>query len=99
MLAEPVDNPGSQDAYDVLRALLKQQRRAGDMPQAELASKLGSRQSFVSKYETGERRLDVVELRRICLALGTDLPTFIASYEQELKKVQPRRRRAGRPTG
>lgn len=99
MLAEPVDNTGSRDDYDVLRTMLKQHRQAAGVPQAELAAKLDSRQSFVSKYETGERRLDVIELRRICLALGTDLPTFVARYEQELRKrTRARGRTSVRPT-
>lgn len=40
--------------------------------QTELADRLGQPQSFVSKFERGERRLDVVELIIIARALGVD---------------------------
>lgn len=40
------------------------------MSQVELAKKLGRPQSFVSKYENGERRLDAVEFVEVCASLG-----------------------------
>jgi len=46
-------------------------------------------QSFVSKYETGERRLDVIELRAVCEALGTTLSTFVKRFEAKIG--QPKR--------
>lgn len=52
----------------------------------QLAERLGTDQSYVSKYERGERRLDVVELRTICLALEIPLTEFLASFEQKLKQ-------------
>jgi ribosome-binding protein aMBF1 (putative translation factor) len=42
------------------------------MSQADLAHKLGKRQQFVSKYESGERRLDAIEVIDICRALSLD---------------------------
>ena len=56
--------------YERLRELLVQARKAGGLTQADLASKLGRPQSFVSKYERGERRLDVVEFLQIVEALS-----------------------------
>jgi transcriptional regulator with XRE-family HTH domain len=47
-------------------------RKAAGMTQAELAAKLRLPQSFVSKYERGERRLDVVEFLRVTEILGAD---------------------------
>jgi hypothetical protein len=41
-------------------------------------------QSFVSKYETGERRLDVIELREVCQSLGTTLAAFAKKLEARL---------------
>jgi hypothetical protein len=41
-------------------------------------------QSFVSKYETGERRLDLVEVRQVCKSLGTTLPAFVKKFESRL---------------
>jgi transcriptional regulator with XRE-family HTH domain len=45
--------------------------------QKELANKLGQRQSYVSKYETGERRLDFIETVRIARVLDLDLVKLI----------------------
>ena len=47
-------------------------RKAADMTQAELAAKLGKPQSFVSKVERGERRLDVIEFCQVAECLGRD---------------------------
>jgi transcriptional regulator with XRE-family HTH domain len=57
-------------AYDLLREFLKKTREGKGFSQAQLADKLDVPQSFISKYETGERRLDVVETLEICAALG-----------------------------
>ena len=54
--------------------------RAG-LRQVELAEKLQAPQSFVSKYESGEQRLDIFELHAICNACGTSLTSFIADLE------------------
>ncbi len=53
--------------------------------QEELAKKLKVPQSFVSKYESGERRIDLVELRLVCCALGVSLPSIIKRWETKLK--------------
>jgi transcriptional regulator with XRE-family HTH domain len=53
-----------------LRALLTQARKKSGLTQFELARKLRRPQSFVSKYELGERRLDVVEFLEVTEALG-----------------------------
>lgn len=42
------------------------------MTQVQVAKKLRRPQSFVSKYESGERNLDVVEFVAVCAALSTD---------------------------
>jgi transcriptional regulator with XRE-family HTH domain len=67
-----------------LQKLLKKSRVDAGLSQVELAKKLGRPQSFVSKYESGERRLDVVELREICQALKISLPTFTRQFEKSL---------------
>ena len=58
--------------YARLIATLVAARHAADMRQQALAKKLGRPQSFVSKYESGERRLDVVEFIGVARALGAD---------------------------
>lgn len=70
--------------YAVFRDLLKQLRTQRGLTQVELSEVLAMPQSFVSKYETGERRLDVVEVRAVCEALGTTLPSFVKQFESRL---------------
>jgi transcriptional regulator with XRE-family HTH domain len=45
---------------------------------------LGQPQSFVSKYESGERRLDVLELRQVCAVVGVSLADFVRRLERAL---------------
>ena len=61
------------------------------MSQAELAKKLDVPQSYVSKYETGERRLDMVETLEICAALGVDGSTFVREFQSRLGNQQGRK--------
>ena len=56
--------------YRQLTDALADARRNSRISQVELARRLGKRQQFVSKYESGERRLDAVELMDIGRALG-----------------------------
>jgi transcriptional regulator with XRE-family HTH domain len=67
-----------------LRDLLRQIRVEAGLKQAELAEKLKQSQSFVSKYESGERRLDLLELRDICAAVGLSLAEFVQRLERLL---------------
>lgn len=53
-----------------LRQLLVQARDDADLKQAQVAARLNRPQSFVSKYENGERKLDVIEFIDVCKALG-----------------------------
>ena len=69
---------GTQDArYRHLIEVLATARRKAGGNQSELAEKLGKRQQFVSKYESGERRLDAVELIDICRALDLDVADLL----------------------
>lgn len=56
--------------YDLLRETLVRARREAGLTQAELAIRLAKPQSYVSKIERGERRIDIVELIDISRALG-----------------------------
>jgi transcriptional regulator with XRE-family HTH domain len=58
--------------YEHLRSRLHANRIQCELTQADLAAKLTRPQSFVSKYESGERRLDAVEFLEVCKALGVD---------------------------
>jgi transcriptional regulator with XRE-family HTH domain len=72
--------------YAVFRDLLRELRTQRGLTQVELSEALAMPQSFVSKYETGERRLDMVEVRAVCESLGTTLPAFVKKFEAKLLK-------------
>ena len=57
-------------AHHRLRAVLIDARAEANLTQIEVAKKLKKPQSFVSKYENGERNLDVLEFAAVCRALG-----------------------------
>lgn len=61
-----------------LQNLLREIRTEAGLRQVDLAEKLREPQSFVSKYERGERRLDVVELEHVCECCGITLGAFVA---------------------
>ena len=58
--------------YDRFCALLTAARVASGLTQTELSERLSRPQSFVSKYERGERRLDVIEFIEVANAIGAD---------------------------
>ncbi|VAW43327.1 hypothetical protein MNBD_CHLOROFLEXI01-1297 [hydrothermal vent metagenome] len=58
--------------YKLLRQILIESRQIAELTQTELAKILSKPQSFVSKYENGERRLDLIEFLDIALALGIE---------------------------
>lgn len=62
--------------------LLRQIRIDAGLRQEDLAEKLGQPQSFVSRYESGERRVDLLELGEICRALGLSLSDFVKRFEK-----------------
>ena len=68
--------------------LLKDARIKAGLKQSELADRLGVPQSFVSKYEIGERRLDVGEVLEICQALGFSLVDFAVALTQRAGMIE-----------
>lgn len=67
------------DRYRVLIGQLVEARRAAKLSQEALADVLGRHQQFVSRYETGERRLDVIEYVDIARALRLDPAAALSS--------------------
>lgn len=63
--------------YDRFKELLAERRRAVGLTQADLAIRLARPQSFVSKYERGERRIDVIEFLEVAQAIGFDPAEFL----------------------
>lgn len=68
-----------------LQRLLRQVRNGAGLRQIDLAKLLRKPQSFVSKYEAGERRLDLLELQQVCQAVGVTLVEFVERFENSLK--------------
>ena len=69
----------------VLQQVLRQLRMSAGLRQEDLAQLLDEPQSFVSKYESGERRLDLIELRCIASAIGISLPDLVQRFEEQVK--------------
>lgn len=59
-------------------------RKSAGLKQQELAGRLGRPQSFVSKFERAERRLDVIEFLLVCRAIEADPIAIIASVNAEI---------------
>ena len=70
--------------YSLFLEQLRKAREEKGLTQTDVAQSLGQTQSFVSKVERGERRIDIVELRAFCSALGIAFPTFITRIEKAL---------------
>lgn len=74
------------EAYKRLTDLLKAARKEAGLTQQQVADSLGKPQSFVAKYENGERRLDVIELIEVADVIGADVVGIVrnlASGEPE----------------
>jgi len=68
--------------YNLFRDLIISARKEAALSQVDLAKKLKRPQSFVSKYERGERRLDLVEFLEIAKAIGIDPIDLIKKLER-----------------
>jgi len=64
---------------------LREAREHAGITQEEMAARLGETQSFVSKCERGERRMDIVELREFCKAMGLTLEKFVKQLERAMR--------------
>jgi transcriptional regulator with XRE-family HTH domain len=72
----------------VLLQLLRESRTQKNLTQDQLAKALGAKQAFVSKYETGERRLDFLDLVAICEVLGISVVRFAERFEAARKALK-----------
>lgn len=72
--------------YQCFRELLIQRRKNADVTQQELAKDLNKPQSYISKYESGERRLDLIEFLDVADALQFDKSKFIKDLEKKTTK-------------
>jgi transcriptional regulator with XRE-family HTH domain len=73
--------------YEIFRRCMIAARKKAKLTQVAIAKSLNKPQSFVAKYENGERRLDIVEFLIIVRAIGVDPGDIIRTVEQELFDV------------
>ena len=78
---------GHMYQQDKVRDLLREIRADAGLTQVELAQRLGRTQSYVSKYESGELQLNIIELRELCSVTGVLLLDFIQRLENALNET------------
>lgn len=64
-----------------IASLLRELRVERGLRQIDVAEALNEPQSYVSRYESGEQRLDLIDLRDVCSALGISLVEFVRRVE------------------
>ncbi len=72
------------EPYEAMLRVLVDARRSAGLRQTDLADRLGKPQSFVSKIERGERRIDLVEFLIVARALGADGVDLVRSFADSL---------------
>lgn len=65
----------------LLRTLLREMREDAGLTQVQLAERLGKPQSYISKAESGDRNLDLLEVRDFCRACGKNFVDFVAALD------------------
>jgi len=73
--------------YALFLDMLRRVRDERELTQQDVATRLGATQTFVSKCERGERRLDIVELKNWCEAMEVTLVEFSSRLEAACKKI------------
>jgi len=68
-----------------LVSLLREMRIEAGLTQIDVAARIEKDQAYVSRYESGQRRLDVLEVREICQVVGVTLEEFVKRLERVLK--------------
>ena len=95
----------NREQQEVFLSLLRQLRKGAGLRQIDIAKALHKPKTFVGAYETGARRLGVLELLDVCDALGISLGVFVREFEKRVREpglpalspsVRPPRRLHGR---
>ena len=90
-MAQSTHNPD----YQLLLTVLKAARKRAGVSQVELAERLENTQTFVSKCERGERRIDAVELVEFAEALGVPPLGLLGEYlEQRAARLRPKSKKS-----
>ena len=80
------------EEYEAVKVLLKEIRNEAGVTQVQLAEMLDQSQPFVSMYESGDRRLDIIQLRTVCNTLNVPLSDFVSRLEEAIGAKRKRRR-------
>ena len=78
----------SKKAQIILQNLLKEKRKIRNISQREMAKLVSFPQPTISKYESGERKLDLIELIEVCHALNIKLSDFVLEFEKRVIESQ-----------
>jgi transcriptional regulator with XRE-family HTH domain len=71
----------------ILLSLLRGLREKRGLRQIDVAQRLNCPQTRISKYELGTRRLDLLELREVCKALGVSLVDFVQTFDSAVDSL------------
>ncbi|MCA9086605.1 MAG: helix-turn-helix transcriptional regulator [Planctomycetaceae bacterium] len=86
------------DEYSAVTDVIRELRRESGLTQVQMAEMLGQTQSLFSKYERGEVRLDVIQLRTIAGKLGLTLTEISERIERRLTTATQSSRRKSSST-
>ncbi|MGH7486538.1 MAG: helix-turn-helix domain-containing protein [bacterium] len=73
--------------HAALAALIRKTRLRRGLTQVQVCRTLRAPQSFLSDVETGQRRLDLVQLHDLCKALGIPLARLVATFEKRIART------------
>lgn len=73
--------------YQVFREMIVKIRKESELTQVQIAKELGKPQSYISKIENGERRIDFTEFVEIASLLKIDIQQFIKTYQKKTKGI------------
>ena len=76
--------------YEIFRQCMIAARKEAQLTQDSLAKSLNKPQSFVAKYENGERRLDVIEFLLVSRVIGIDPCEIFRKVEQQISQISSR---------
>ncbi len=77
----------SSHEYEIFRRCMIAARKEAQLTQQSLAKSLQKPQSFVAKYENGERRLDVVEFLMVTRVIGVDPCAILRNVDEQISEA------------